>query len=35
MSAIMLLTDSFLYIVVIANMEKLIINIKDVVSEWI
>lgn len=29
----MLLTDSFLYIVVIANMEKLIINIKDVVSE--
>lgn len=29
----MLLTDSFLYIVVIANMEKLIINIKYVVSE--
>lgn len=29
----MLLTDRFLYIVVIANMEKLIINIKDVVSE--
>lgn len=35
MSAIMLLTDRFLYIVVIANMEKLIINIKYVVSEWI
>lgn len=30
-----ILTDNFVYIVVIGNMEKLIISIKYVVNEWI